>query len=87
MHIKKAVYEKALADIFKARAMAAIYDENRQTTSYVHSTSKGHEAIQLATAYQLKEIDWVAPYYRDESILLGIGMTPYQLMLQLLAKS
>ncbi|PCJ66883.1 MAG: tungsten formylmethanofuran dehydrogenase [Bacteroidetes bacterium] len=86
MHIKKSVYEKALFDIFRARAMATIYDENRQHTSYVHSTSKGHEAIQLALAYHLKEIDWVAPYYRDESILLGIGMTPYQLMLQLLAK-
>ncbi|MGB4080985.1 MAG: thiamine pyrophosphate-dependent enzyme [Bacteroidia bacterium] len=86
MHIKKSVYEKALLDLFKAREMAKIYDDNRQITSYVHSTSKGHEAIQLAIAYQLKEIDWVAPYYRDESILLGIGMTPYQLMLQLLAK-
>ena len=86
MHIKKSVYEKALLDIFRARAMAAIYDENRQITSYVHSTSKGHEAIQLATAYHLKEIDWVAPYYRDESILLGIGMSPYELMLQLLGK-
>lgn len=72
--------------MFTARAMADIYDENRPITSYVHSTSKGHEAIQLATAYHLKEIDWVAPYYRDESILLGIGMTPYELMLQLLAK-
>jgi len=86
MHIKKSVYEKALYDMFRARAMAAIYDENRQVTNYVHSTSKGHEAIQLAMAYHLKEIDWVAPYYRDESILLGVGMTPYQLMLQLLAK-
>ncbi len=86
MHIKKSVYEKAILDLFRARAMAAIYDENRQITSYVHSTSKGHEAIQLATAYHLKEIDWVAPYYRDESILLGIGMSPYELMLQLLGK-
>ncbi|MFB1013787.1 MAG: thiamine pyrophosphate-dependent enzyme [Bacteroidia bacterium] len=86
MHIKKSVYEKAILDIFRARAMAAIYDDNRQITSYVHSTSKGHEAIQLATAYHLKEIDWVAPYYRDESILLGIGMSPYELMLQLLGK-
>ena len=67
--------------MFTARAMAEIYDSNRQITSYVHSPSKGHEAIQLATAYHLKEIDWVAPYYRDESILLGIGMSPYQLML------
>ncbi|MFY0645039.1 MAG: tungsten formylmethanofuran dehydrogenase [Bacteroidia bacterium] len=69
-----------------ARAMAEIYDENRQITSYVHSTSKGHEAAQLAMAYHLRPEDWVAPYYRDESMLLGMGVEPYQLMLQLLAK-
>jgi 2-oxoisovalerate dehydrogenase E1 component len=80
------LYKRVLKDVFNARAMAAIYDENRTITSYVHSTSKGHEAIQLATAYHLRPQDWVAPYYRDESLLLGIGMTPYQLMLQLLAK-
>lgn len=70
-----------------ARAMADIYDENRTITKYVHSTSKGHEAIQLATAFHLQPHDWVAPYYRDESMLLGIGMEPYELMLQLLAKA
>ncbi len=69
-----------------ARAMAEKYDANRQICKYVHSTSSGHEAIQLATAFQLKPIDFISPYYRDESILLGLGFTPYQLMLQLLAK-
>ena len=70
-----------------ARAMARLYDDNRPITKYVHSTSKGHEAIQLATAWQLKAIDFAYPYYRDESLLLGIGMEPYELMLQLLAKA
>lgn len=70
-----------------ARAMAAIYEENaRITAKYVHATSRGHEAIQLALGMQLTAIDWVAPYYRDDSILLGIGMSPYELMLQLMAK-
>jgi 2-oxoisovalerate dehydrogenase E1 component len=31
--------------------------------------------------------DWVSPYYRDESLLLGLGWQPYELMLQLLAKA
>ncbi|HET6253072.1 MAG TPA: thiamine pyrophosphate-dependent enzyme [Puia sp.] len=66
--------------------MAAIYEKNRQICKYVHSTSRGHEAIQLATAFNLQPCDWVSPYYRDESILLGLGFEPYQLMLQLLAK-
>ncbi len=70
----------------QARAMAAVYEANRSICKYVHSTSRGHEAIQLATAWQLMPHDFVSPYYRDESLLLGLGFTPYQLMLQLLAK-
>lgn len=66
--------------------MAETYDANRQICKYVHSTSRGHEAIQLATAFQLQPQDFISPYYRDESILLGLGFTPYELMLQLLAK-
>ncbi len=78
---------KAYNHMMLAKAMADIYEENRNVCKYVHSTSRGHEAIQLATAYQLTKEDWVSPYYRDESILLGIGFEPYELMLQLLAKS
>ncbi len=66
--------------------MAETYEANRTICKYVHSTSRGHEAIQLATAFQLKPHDWVSPYYRDESLLLGMGWTPYELMLQLLTK-
>lgn len=68
-------------------AMAKTYEANRQICKYVHSTSRGHEAIQLATAFQLLPCDFVSPYYRDESLLLGLGFSPYTLMLQLLAKA
>ena len=67
--------------------MAEIYERNRQICKYVHSVSRGHEAIQLATSFNLLPCDYVSPYYRDESLLLGLGFTPYQLMLQLLAKA
>jgi 2-oxoisovalerate dehydrogenase E1 component len=70
-----------------AKAMAEKYETNRQICKYVHSTSRGHEAIQLATAFHLQPEDYVSPYYRDESMLLGLGFSPYQLMLQLLAKA
>lgn len=70
----------------EAKNMAATYEANRQVCKYVHSTSRGHEAIQLATAFQLQPQDYVSPYYRDESLLLGLGFSPYELMLQLLAK-
>ena len=67
--------------------MAATYEANRQVCKYVHSTSRGHEAIQLATAFQLLPQDYVSPYYRDESYCWGLAFTPYELMLQLLAKA
>lgn len=73
--------------MYSAKIMAETYEANRQITKYVHSTSRGHEAIQLATAFHLKPCDWVSPYYRDESLLLGMGWSPYELMLQLLTKA
>ncbi|MEL6635127.1 MAG: thiamine pyrophosphate-dependent enzyme [Bacteroidota bacterium] len=70
-----------------AKSMAELYEENFKVVSkYVHATSRGHEAIQLAVGLQLLPQDYVAPYYRDDALLLGIGMQPYDLMLQLLAK-
>ncbi|KXK23390.1 MAG: transketolase [Bacteroidetes bacterium OLB12] len=70
-----------------AERMARLYDEQRDICArYVHSTSRGHEAIQLAVGLQLTAQDYASLYYRDESILLGMGLQPYELMLQLLAK-
>jgi len=69
-----------------AKSMTQIYEANRQICKYVHATSRGHEAIQLATAFQMLPCDFISPYYRDDSMLLGLGFSPYTLMLQLLAK-
>jgi 2-oxoisovalerate dehydrogenase E1 component len=69
-----------------AKSMADTYEANRQICKYVHANSRGHEAIQLATAFQMLPCDFISPYYRDESLLLGLGFSPYTLMLQLLAK-
>ena len=70
-----------------AKAMTNLYEDNFKIVSkYVHATSRGHEAIQIAMAMQLLPQDYVFPYYRDDAMLLGIGMQPYDLMLQLMAK-
>ncbi len=69
-----------------ASAMADIYEANRPVCKYVHSTSRGHEAIQLAVGMQLLPCDYVSPYYRDESMMLAMGFSPNEMMLQLLAK-
>jgi 2-oxoisovalerate dehydrogenase E1 component len=77
---------KAYRLMSQVKIMAETYEANRSICKYVHSSSRGHEAIQLATAFQLQPQDFISPYYRDESILLGLDFTPYELMLQLLAK-
>jgi 2-oxoisovalerate dehydrogenase E1 component len=85
--ISKEVIEKAFRLMCTAKTMAEKFEANKEITSkYVHATSRGHEAIQLALALQLKSQDWVSPYYRDDSILLGIGISPNELMLQVFAK-
>ena len=81
------VLKKAYSLMFTAKSMAELYEANKEITAkYVHATSRGHEAIQLALGLQLLPQDFVSPYYRDDSMLLGIGMSPFELMLQLLAK-
>ncbi len=85
--LDNAILAKAFRLMATARNMADIYEANRQVCKYVHSTSKGHEAIQIATGIQLLPCDFVSPYYRDDSLLLSLGYTPYELMLQLLAKA
>ncbi len=85
--VEKEILLKAFGLMCQAKTLAEKYEENKEVTSkYVHATSRGHEAIQLACGMQLKPQDWVAPYYRDDSILLGLGITPYELMLQVFAK-
>ncbi len=70
-----------------AIALTKLYEEKKEVVSkYVHATSRGHEAIQIALGMQLLPQDFVSPYYRDDSILLSIGITPFELMLQVLAK-
>lgn len=84
--LSKDLLSEAYRLMVTARSMAGTYEANRQICKYVHSASFGHEAIQIATGMQLEPCDWVSTYYRDDSILLSIGFTPYELMLQLLAK-
>ncbi len=83
----KTILLKAFAYMCITKRNAEIFDENRQICKYVHSTSRGHEAVQLAAGMQLEEYDFLSIYYRDESILLGLGLQPYELMLQLLTKA
>ncbi|MAW83278.1 MAG: tungsten formylmethanofuran dehydrogenase [Crocinitomicaceae bacterium] len=86
--MNKDILSKAYRLISLSRFMSKLFEKEKNTTSkYVHATSKGHEIIQIAMGLQLCNFDYLYPYYRDDSILLSIGLQPYDLILQLLAKS
>ncbi len=84
---KHELLQEAFRLMTTAKVLTDIYETNFKFVSkYVHATSRGHEAIQIALGMQLQPQDFLSAYYRDDSLLLAIGMRPYELMLQLMAK-
>jgi 2-oxoisovalerate dehydrogenase E1 component len=85
--MNKEILSRAFSKLCEAKSMTELYEANFQFVSkYVHATSRGHEAVQIALGLQLLPQDYVYPYYRDDAMLLSIEMQPYDLMLQLMAK-
>ena len=59
----------------------------RQGKSFFHIGAAGHEGAQIACALNLTPgLDWAYPYYRDQTLVLGLGMTLADLFLSFLAK-
>ena len=60
----------------------------KQGRGFFHIGAAGHEAAQLAAAFNLKsKEDWAFPYYRDLAFVLGFGMTPEEIMLCFTSKA
>ncbi len=58
---------------------------NRQGKGHFHVSGRGHEAM-AALGMLLQDDDFVCPYYRDRSFVLGRGVTTRQLALDYMAK-
>jgi 2-oxoisovalerate dehydrogenase E1 component alpha subunit len=60
---------------------------NRQGKIPFASASEGHEAVQAGAAMAFEAgKDILVPYYRDLGLNLGIGLTPYEVLLSLFAR-
>jgi 2-oxoisovalerate dehydrogenase E1 component len=55
----------------------------RQQKVFFQISCAGHEALQVGAALALRPgYDWFVPYYRNRALCLGLGVTPYEMMLQ-----
>ena len=89
----KGFQKETLLGIFKTMATSRRTDEKmltllRQGKSFFHIGASGHEGAQLACAMQMNsDLDWSYPYYRDQTLVMGLGMTTEELFLSFLAKA
>jgi len=58
---------------------------NRQGKGHFHVSGRGHEGL-AAVGAQLRDGDFLVPYYRDRGLCMGRGMTTRHLALEYFAK-
>ncbi len=78
--------------VYKTILLARIIDDKtitlyKQNKCHFQISCAGHEGIQVAAAHVFRaKQDWFYPYYRDMALMVGLGMTAEQLMLNAMNK-
>ncbi|WP_068671934.1 thiamine pyrophosphate-dependent dehydrogenase E1 component subunit alpha [Oceanobacillus sp. Castelsardo] len=92
-HTKLGLSDQEVLDIYKTMLLARKVDErmwllNRSGKIPFVISCQGQEAAQVGASFALnKEMDYVAPYYRDLGVVLSFGMTARDIMLSAFAKA
>jgi 2-oxoisovalerate dehydrogenase E1 component len=82
-----------LIDDFRLAMVSRFLDDReislqKQSRVFFQISGAGHEALLLGLSHYLRPgYDWFFPYYRDRSLVLGLGVTPRDILLEAVGSS
>src|SRR3954451_14581339 len=91
-HEELGLSKETLQEMYYYMLLARSLDErmwllNRQGKAPFVISCQGHEAIQVGLCMAMERgKDWFLPYYRDLAMMVYLGMTPREAMLQHFAR-
>jgi len=84
----RGVPRRELIEDFRLACVSRALDDReislqKQSRAFFHISGAGHEALLLGLAHHLRPgADWFFPYYRDRALVLALGVTPTEMLLQ-----